>query len=107
MEESRAMTRGLRLSALDASFLHLEKAGARLHVASVTVFDGPTPPYDELLAHIEAPLRLAPRLRRASRPYRGAPAPRPAPPPAARGDPARPGPAGVGRRPALQPAVSP
>jgi diacylglycerol O-acyltransferase len=57
------MAHGHRLSALDASFLHLEKAGARLHVASVTVFDGPTPPYDELLAHIDARLHLVPRFR--------------------------------------------
>jgi WS/DGAT/MGAT family acyltransferase len=57
------VTRGHRLSALDASFLHLEKAGARLHVASVTVFDGPTPPYLELLAHIEGRLHLVPRFR--------------------------------------------
>ena len=60
---NRRMTRGHRLSALDASFLHLEKAGARLHVASVTIFDGPTPPYDELLAHIEGRLHLVPRFR--------------------------------------------
>jgi WS/DGAT/MGAT family acyltransferase len=57
------MARGHRLSALDASFLHLEKAGARLHVSSVTVFDGPTPPYTELLAHIEGRLHLVPRFR--------------------------------------------
>ncbi len=57
------MAHGHRLSALDASFLHLEKAGARLHVASVTVFDGPTPPYDELLAHVEGRLQLVPRFR--------------------------------------------
>jgi diacylglycerol O-acyltransferase len=57
------MAHGHRLSALDASFLHLEKAGARLHVASVTVFDGPTPPYDDVLAHVEARLHLAPRFR--------------------------------------------
>src|ERR1700712_1187371 len=57
------MAHGHRLSALDASFLHLEKAGARLHVASVTVFDGPAPPYDELLEHIEARLHLVPRFR--------------------------------------------
>jgi diacylglycerol O-acyltransferase len=57
------VTRGHRLSALDASFLHLEKAGARLHVSSVTVFDGPTPPYLELLAHIEDRLHLVPRFR--------------------------------------------
>ena len=57
------MTRGHRLSALDASFLHLEKAGARLHVSSVTVFDGSPPPYLELLAHIERRLHLVPRFR--------------------------------------------
>jgi WS/DGAT/MGAT family acyltransferase len=57
------MARGHRLSALDASFLHREKAGARLHIASVTVFDGPTPPYDDVLAHIEARLHLVPRFR--------------------------------------------
>src|SRR4051794_28883596 len=57
------MARGHRLSALDASFLHQEKAGARLHVASVTVFDGPTPAYVELLAHIEGRLQLVPRFR--------------------------------------------
>jgi WS/DGAT/MGAT family acyltransferase len=57
------MARGHRLSALDASFLHLEKAGARLHVASVTSFDGPTPPYDELRAHVDARLHLVPRFR--------------------------------------------
>ena len=37
--------------------------GARLHVASVTVFDGPAPPYDELLAHVEGRLHLVPRFR--------------------------------------------
>ena len=57
------MTVGTRLSALDASFLHLEKAGARMHVASVTIFDGPTPAYDELRAHIESRLQLVPRFR--------------------------------------------
>ena len=54
---------GHRISALDASFLHLERAGARLHVASVTVFDGPIPPYDELRELIEARLHLVPRFR--------------------------------------------
>lgn len=57
------ITHGQRISALDASFLHLEKAGARLHVASVTVFDGPTPPYDELREHVESRLHLVPRFR--------------------------------------------
>jgi len=57
------MAHGDRISALDASFLHLEKAGGRLHVASVTVFDGPAPPYDDLRAHIEGRLHLVPRFR--------------------------------------------
>ncbi len=54
---------GHRISALDASFLHLERAGARLHVASVTVFDGPAPPYDELRELIESRLHRVPRFR--------------------------------------------
>jgi len=57
------MTTGTRLSALDASFLHLEKAGARMHVASVTIFDGPTPAYDDMQEHIESRLHLVPRFR--------------------------------------------
>ena len=57
------MAHGDRISALDASFLHLEKAGERLHVASVTIFDGPAPSWDELRVHVEARLHLVPRFR--------------------------------------------
>jgi WS/DGAT/MGAT family acyltransferase len=57
------MAHGDRISALDASFLHQEKAGARLHAASVTVFDGPAPSWDELRAHVESRLHLVPRFR--------------------------------------------
>ena len=57
------MAHGDRISALDASFLHLEKAGERLHVASVTIFDGPAPSWDELREHVEARLHLVPRFR--------------------------------------------
>ena len=60
---NQRIAHGHRISALDASFLHLEKAGARLHVASVTVFDGPTPPYDELRELVESRLHLVPRFR--------------------------------------------
>ena len=35
----------------------------RLHVASVTIFDGPAPSWDELRAHVEARLHLVPRFR--------------------------------------------
>jgi diacylglycerol O-acyltransferase / wax synthase len=52
-----------RLTALDSSFLHLEDASSHMHVASVTIFEGPPPTYEELLAHIEARLSLVPRYR--------------------------------------------
>jgi diacylglycerol O-acyltransferase / wax synthase len=54
---------GDRLTAQDASFLHLEDASAHMHVASVMLFDGPPPPYDELLEAIERRLSLVPRYR--------------------------------------------
>jgi WS/DGAT/MGAT family acyltransferase len=52
-----------RLTALDASFLHLEDGGAHMHVAAVMTFDGPPPAYDELVEAIEARLHLVPRYR--------------------------------------------
>src|SRR5688572_30474514 len=52
-----------RLSGLDASFLHLEQGPAHMHVASTTIFEGPTPAYDELCEHIESRLHLVPRFR--------------------------------------------
>ena len=52
-----------RLSAQDASFLHLEDASSHMHVASVMLFEGPPPPYDELLEAIERRLSLVPRYR--------------------------------------------
>jgi WS/DGAT/MGAT family acyltransferase len=52
-----------RLTALDSSFLHLEDAASHMHVASVTIFEGPPPTYRELLDHIDARLSLVPRFR--------------------------------------------
>ncbi len=52
-----------RLSGLDASFLHLERGPAHMHVASTTVFEGPVPDYDELRDHIASRLHLVPRFR--------------------------------------------
>src|SRR5215217_5998226 len=52
-----------RLSGLDASFLHLEDASTHMHVASVMLFEGDPPPYDELLEGIERRLHLVPRYR--------------------------------------------
>jgi diacylglycerol O-acyltransferase len=52
-----------RLSGLDASFLHLERDAAHMHVGSVFVFDGEPPPYLDFVAHIESRLHLVPRYR--------------------------------------------
>jgi diacylglycerol O-acyltransferase / wax synthase len=52
-----------RLTALDSSFLHLEDAASHMHVASVTIFEGPPPTYEELLNHIGGRLSLVPRYR--------------------------------------------
>jgi diacylglycerol O-acyltransferase / wax synthase len=52
-----------RLTGLDASFLHLEDASSHMHVAGVMIFEGSPPPYEDLLAAIEARLGLVPRYR--------------------------------------------
>jgi diacylglycerol O-acyltransferase / wax synthase len=52
-----------RLTGLDASFLHLEDSAAHMHVAGVMIFEGPPPPYEELLEAIERRLGLVPRYR--------------------------------------------
>jgi diacylglycerol O-acyltransferase len=52
-----------RLTALDTSFLHLEDAGAHMHVAAVMTFDGDPPDYEDLIEAIEARLHLVPRYR--------------------------------------------
>jgi diacylglycerol O-acyltransferase / wax synthase len=52
-----------RLSGLDSSFLHLEKDGAHMHIASTTLFEGPPPEYVEFRDHIASRLHLVPRFR--------------------------------------------
>jgi diacylglycerol O-acyltransferase len=52
-----------RLTGLDSSFLHLEDDSSHMHVASVMLFEGPPPPYDDLLAAFERRLPLVPRYR--------------------------------------------
>ena len=54
---------GDRLTGLDASFLHLEDASSHMHVAGVMLFEGPPPPYDDLLDAFEQRLPLVPRYR--------------------------------------------
>jgi diacylglycerol O-acyltransferase len=53
-----------RLTALDSSFLHLEdNLPSHMHVGSVTIFDGPPPPYEEFAESIRDRLHLVPRYR--------------------------------------------
>jgi diacylglycerol O-acyltransferase / wax synthase len=52
-----------RLTGLDSSFLHLERAGAHMHVASTILFEGSPPTHEEFRDHIEARLHLVPRFR--------------------------------------------
>ncbi|HEY6464338.1 MAG TPA: wax ester/triacylglycerol synthase domain-containing protein, partial [Polyangiaceae bacterium] len=52
-----------RLSALDASFLRLERPHEHMHIGAVATFDGPPPGYAELLAHLGGRLDLVPRYR--------------------------------------------
>ncbi len=52
-----------RLSPLDASFLHIEDHVSHMHIASVSIFEGPAPPYADIVAMIDAKLDLVPRYR--------------------------------------------
>ncbi|HET7752973.1 MAG TPA: wax ester/triacylglycerol synthase family O-acyltransferase [Anaeromyxobacteraceae bacterium] len=57
------MTWRERLSNLDAMFLDLEDRAAHMHVGSVSIYEGSTPPYDELVALIASRLDRVPRYR--------------------------------------------
>jgi diacylglycerol O-acyltransferase / wax synthase len=52
-----------RLTGLDTSFLHMERAGAHMHVASTIVFEGTAPSHEEFRDHIASRLHLVPRFR--------------------------------------------
>ena len=52
-----------RLTGLDASFLHLERDGAHMHVAATMIFDGPPPDFEEFKEHLRSRLHLVPRFR--------------------------------------------
>src|SRR4029453_13103340 len=51
---------GDRMTALDAAFYHLERAGQLLHVGGVYTVDGPLD-YERTLADLSAKLHLIPR----------------------------------------------
>jgi WS/DGAT/MGAT family acyltransferase len=57
------MTKPERLTGLDTSFLHLERSGAHMHVASTSVFEGEPPTHEEFREHIASRLHLVPRFR--------------------------------------------
>ena len=54
-----------RLSALDTTFLHGEDAdrGAHMHIGSVSIFEGPTPPQEQIRNTILDRLHLVPKYR--------------------------------------------
>ena len=52
-----------RLSSQDASFLHLEDGVSHMHIGSIALFEGPAPPYDELVEHVLSKLPEVPRYR--------------------------------------------
>ena len=52
-----------QMSALDSAFVHAETTQASLHIASVAIFEGPEPAFEEIRAAIEAKLPQVPRLR--------------------------------------------
>lgn len=52
-----------RLSVLDAEFLHVEDGIAHMHIAGLSIFDGPQPTVDELTAMMAAKLHRLPRYR--------------------------------------------
>src|ERR1700679_2368011 len=52
-----------RLSGLDSSFLHMERDGAHMHVASTIIFEGPAPSHEDFRNHIASRLHLVPRFR--------------------------------------------
>jgi WS/DGAT/MGAT family acyltransferase len=52
-----------RLSPLDASFLHIEDGVSHMHIASVAIFEGPPPPFADVVEMVSAKLDLVPRYR--------------------------------------------
>jgi WS/DGAT/MGAT family acyltransferase len=52
-----------RLSPLDASFLHIEDSVSHMHIASVAIFEGPPPPFADVVEMVDAKLDLVPRYR--------------------------------------------
>jgi WS/DGAT/MGAT family acyltransferase len=51
------------MSAIDASFLHVENATTPMHIGGVSIFEGPPPEFDDLREMVSGKLDLVPRYR--------------------------------------------
>jgi diacylglycerol O-acyltransferase len=51
------------MSPMDASFLHVENDTTPMHIGSVSVFEGPPPPFERLREMVASKLHLVPRYR--------------------------------------------
>ncbi|HWC37411.1 MAG TPA: wax ester/triacylglycerol synthase family O-acyltransferase [Acidimicrobiales bacterium] len=58
---------GDRLSPLDSSFLHVEDRVSHMHIGSVSVFEGPEPPFEDFVSMVRGKLPLVPRYRQVVR----------------------------------------
>jgi diacylglycerol O-acyltransferase / wax synthase len=56
-----------RMSPLDSSFLHIEDGVTHMHIGSVSIMDGPPPPYEAVCRMIAGKLNLVPRYRQVVR----------------------------------------
>ncbi len=56
-----------RMSAQDASFLHLESDRSPMHVGGVSIFEGPAPEQRRFADHVAAKLDQVPRYRQVVR----------------------------------------
>jgi len=52
-----------RMSPMDTSFLHIEDGVSHMHIASVGIFEGPEPPFQDIVDMIDGKLSLVPRYR--------------------------------------------
>src|ERR1700750_1764955 len=55
------------MSAQDASFLKMETDTSPMHVGGVSIFEGPPPPFQDVVAIVEGKLPLVPRYRQVVR----------------------------------------
>jgi diacylglycerol O-acyltransferase len=51
------------MSPMDTSFLHIEDGVSHMHIASVGIFEGPEPPFQDIVDMINGKLSLVPRYR--------------------------------------------